>query len=450
MSARTKCSRPAKRPGRTFLRHLLGGLIILAGLLPACRPGPSEGPPPVPGAERTFQGVTLTLFGHAPELRPSREDALVRAFEDATGIAIRVIPLSRPGEETFFALQRLVAQNAVDILTVDVIWTSAFEPYLRDLGPELGVAAEEHFPAYLASGMHNGKLLAMPLYATVGMLFSRTDLLAAYGYERPPATWEDLETMARVIQDGERRKRAGFTGFVWPGRADEALTCFGLEVQWSHGAGSFIDEATRQPNVTSPQANAAYRRVQSSVGSVSPPSVTSYESSDAVHVFREGLAPFMRGWATSYDFCNSSRSSIRGKFTLSELPHAAGPTPSAGVLGGWMLGISQKTAHPEAASLFVRYMTSPEVQAWRAKRDGIPPSLPALYRDRAILDAQPHFAAVEPVLQQAIARPSGVTGARYEEVSQIYFQGLSAILRGSPPQLVAPLMRKDLSTVLSR
>jgi len=445
MSARFQRNRPTVRA-----RLALAGLMLSLMGLPACRSTQPDVPPPVPGSTRQHQGVELRLFGYAPELRPSRERALIRAFEDATGITMRVIPLPDASEEAYVALQRLTLEGAVDVLTLDVIWTAAFAPSLLDLGPELGVAAGEHFPATLANGMWNGKLLAVPLYATVGMLFSRTDLLAQYGYSRPPTTWEELEAMARTLQTGERQKTAGFAGFVWPGRPYEGLTCFGLEVQWSHGAGSFVEEATRQPNVTSPPAIAAYRRAQSWVGRISPSSVNSYESPDAVHVFRQGLAAFMRGWATSYGYCDSPRSPIRGKFTISELPHAAGPHPSAGTLGGWMLGIARQTAHPEAARLFVRYMTSPEVQAWRAKRDGTPPSLPALYRDAEILALQPHLAAVEPILQRAIVRPSAITGDRYEELSQVYSQGLSAILRGSPPQIVAPLMRNDLANLLSR
>ena len=115
-----------------------------------------------------------------------------------------------------------------------------------------------------------------------------------------------------------------------------------------------------------------------------------------------------------------------------------------------MLGVSRQAVDPEAARLYVRYMTSPEVQAWRAKLNGTPPSLPALYRDAEILEAQPQLAMMEPIVQRAIVRPSSFTGTRYKALSQVYYQGLSAMLRGSPVESVAPLMQADLTNLLSR
>lgn len=435
---------------RRGLRGLIAGLSVFLLALPACRDPRELEAPPVLGASRQYAGSELTYFGLAPELRTRHEKLLMAEFEEATGITVTTIPLPDNSEEAYLVLQRLAAEGRVDVLTLDVIWTAAFAQRLVDLGPVFGEAAKAHFPAYLATGTHDGKLVGMPMYATVGTLFSRTDLLAAYGYADPPTTWEELETMSREIQAGERQKQPGFAGFVWPGSSLEALTCFGLELQWSHGAGSFIDEQTRKGNVATPRAIAAYRRAQDWVGTISPSSVTSYTTPDAQYVFRQGMAAFLRDWATAYAVCNSPRSPIRGKFTISELPHAEGAYPPVGTLGGWMLGVSRQAKDPDAANLFVGYMTSPEVQAWRARLNGTPPTLPALYRDAVILEAQPQLAQVAPIVQRAIARPSGITGSRYKAVSQVYYQGLNAILRGSRAEGVAPLMQRDLTDLLAR
>ncbi len=432
------------------LQGLLAGLLLVLLTLPACQASRVPQPPPVPGAGRQFPGAKLTLYGLAPELREEDEQALIATFEKATGATIAVIPMAHQREDAYIELQRMSKAGKVDILTLDIIWPAAFAEQLAELEPPLREAAKAHFPAYLASGMHQGKLLAIPLYASVGMLYSRADLLSKYGFSHPPATWEELERMARVIQEGERRKEPGFTGFVWPGSPYEGLTCFGVELQYSHGGNCFLDFRTGKPNVTSPRAQAAFRQAQGWVGTISPSDVTSYTTPDALYVFDQGMAAFMRGWPTAYDVLASSTSLVRGKVSMSVLPHAAGPYPSAGALGGWMLGISKATKEPEVARHFVAYMTSPAVQAWRAKESGAPPTLPALYRDQAILAAQPHLRELEPIIQAGIARPSSVAGPRYPKVSQVYYQGLWAILRGSPVESVTPLMQRDLSGVLSR
>ena len=66
--------------------------------------------------------------------------------------------------------------------------------------------------------MVQGRLVAMPYHANVGILFFRTDLLRQYGYRGPPSTWQELEGMAAAIQKGERAKGDDdFWGYVWQG-----------------------------------------------------------------------------------------------------------------------------------------------------------------------------------------------------------------------------------------
>ena len=52
--------------------------------------------------------------------------------------------------------------------------------------------------------------------SSIGPIFSGKD-----GYNAPPKTWEELATMAKKIQDGERGKqfRGAFRGFVLQGKA---------------------------------------------------------------------------------------------------------------------------------------------------------------------------------------------------------------------------------------
>ena len=90
--------------------------------------------------------------------------------------------------------------------------------------------------------------------------YYRSDLLAKYGYHIPPQTWSELEKMAFRIQEAERA--AGdktFWGFVWPGAADEYLTCLALEWQASEGGGMII-ESNRTISVNNENAIRAWQR----------------------------------------------------------------------------------------------------------------------------------------------------------------------------------------------
>ena len=85
---------------------------------------------------------------------------------------------------------------------------------------------------------------------------------------------------------------------------------------------------------------------------------------------------------------------------------------------------------PEAAADLVRQLTSVEAQKKRAIDFSLPPSRPALYSDADVLGKVPWFKNVLPVLENAVARPSTVTGADYNQLSTSFFQNVNKVLTG--------------------
>lgn len=145
-------------------------------------------------------------------------------------------------------------------------------------------------------------------------MFYRVDLLREYGYVRPPKTWEDLETMARRIQAGERAKgNDDFWGFVWQGAPSEALTCNALEWQVSEGGGTILDEQGRV-TVTNPHTIRAWDRAARWVGSISPPGVIGYKEWDAFNMWQAWKAAFMRNWASAYTAARTPNSPTKDRF----------------------------------------------------------------------------------------------------------------------------------------
>jgi trehalose/maltose transport system substrate-binding protein len=122
---------------------------------------------------------------------------------------------------------------------------------------------------------------------------------------------------------------------------------------------------------------------------------------------------------------------IAGKFAIAPLP-AGGTANSrpAATLGGWQLAVSRYSAHPAEAAQFVAFLTGAAHQKARAIQAGYLPTIRALYQDPDILAANPYIGSLTGVFNQAVARPSTVAGAAYDQVSAAYFTTVHKILTG--------------------
>src|SRR6478736_9096145 len=198
--------------------------------------------PKVPNAaaiKKKYGGQKITFVGDSVGNGHVRDAALAKRFTKDTGIKVSVVPHPAASDAAYSQLARAFSQksSSIDVAMIDVVWPGAFAPYLVNLKPKLGAQSKIHAPGIVASDTVGGKLVAMPWFGDFGMLYYRTDLLKKYGYSAPPTTWQELFTMAKKIQDGEKATNPNFSGFVFQGNAYEGLTCDSLEWIASSGGG---------------------------------------------------------------------------------------------------------------------------------------------------------------------------------------------------------------------
>lgn len=320
--------------------------------------------------------------------------------------------------------------DEVDVLQIDVIWPGDLAEHLLDLN-QFGAAeiTKDHFPAIVENNTVNGKLVGFPYYTDAGLLYYRTDLLKKYGFEGPPKTWDELETMAQKIQDGERAEgNKDFWGFVWQGSAYEGLTCTALEWIKSSGGGSII-EPDGTISVNNEKAVNMLARAAKWVNTISPAGITGYKEEDSRAVWQGGNAAFMRNWPYCYALGNYPDSVIKGKFDVTPIPGAEAGQ-SAATLGGWQLAVSKYSKHPEIAVDFAKYLGSKEVQKFRALKLSMLPTEMSLYKDPEILQQNPFMERLYDVFINAVARPSTVTAPNYNQVSTLFFNAVYSVLTG--------------------
>jgi trehalose/maltose transport system substrate-binding protein len=360
------------------------------------------------------------------------DDAAAAKFSAATGINVQVIRGDRSATDRLATYRQQLSSGSgdADVYQIDVIWPGILAEFAEDLKPGLGDTTG-FFPAIIQNNTVGGKLVAVPWFTDAGLLYYRTDLLQKYGYTKPPATWAELEEMAKKIQAGERASNPDFWGFVWQGKAYEGLTCAALEWQVSNGGGSII-EPDGTVSVNNAQTVAAFERAKGWVSTISPPGVTTYQEEEARGVWQAGNAAFMRNWPYAFALGQAPDSAIKGKFDVTLMPKGDGEKArNADTLGGWQLMVNKNSQNKEAAVEFVKFLTSPEVQKARALELSNLPTRPALYDDPDVLKLNPYYKPLKDVFSGgAVARPSTVSADLYNDVSTAYFTAVNQVLTG--------------------
>jgi len=327
-------------------------------------------------------------------------------------------------------LQYLEAKSPkIDVFQIDVIWPGELSEHLLDLN-EYGAeeVADMHFDAIIENNTVDGKLVAIPWFTDAGLLYYRTDLLEKYGYDGPPETWQELEEMAAVIQEGERENNPDFWGYVWQGNAYEGLTCDALEWIDSNGGGTIIND-DREVTINNEKAKEAVEMAASWVGEISPPGVTGLVEESSRKIFEAGNAAFLRNWPYVYALASQEDKATSGKFDVAPLP-AGDSGESSATLGGWNLAVNKYSEHPEVAADLALFIAGYKIQKLRAVEGSFNPTIKELYQDEDVLEANPFFASLYDVFINAVPRPSSQAGKDYGLVSERFFQATHSVLTG--------------------
>jgi trehalose/maltose transport system substrate-binding protein len=354
------------------------------------------------------------------------------AWAQATGNQVNVISTPNSATERLALYQQILAANSadIDVFQIDVIWPGILASHFIDLSEHIDAeTVGQHFEAIINNNTVDGSLVAMPWFTDAGILYYRTDLLEKYG-KQPPTTWQELTDIAKEIQDGERA--AGndkMWGFVFQAKAYEGLTCDALEWIDSFGGGTIVAE-DGSITINNEKAAAALDLAATWIGTIAPEGVLNYSEEESRGVFQSGNAVFMRNWPYAWALGNAPDSTITGKIAVSALPKGGADGKNTGALGGWQLAVSRYSANAELAADLVKYLTSYDEQKRRAIEGAYNPTIAALYEDQEVLAAVPFFGSLYETFTNAVARPSKVSGAKYNQVSSEFYNAAHDVLSG--------------------
>ena len=405
--------------------------------------------PKVPNAKairKKYGGQKITFVGDSVGDGNKRDKALAKRFTRDTGIKVNVVPHPAASDQSYSQLVRAFSQksSSIDVAMIDVVWPGAFAPYLVNLKPKLGKQSKLHIKSIVQNDTIGGKLVAMPWFGDYGILYYRTDLLKKYGYKAPPKTWGDLFKMAKKIQTGEQKTNKNFYGFVFQGNAYEGLTCNALEWIASSGGGTIISGG--KATIDNAKARTILDAMRNQIGKTTPRGVTSYQEDQTEHAFDDGNAAFARNWPYQYGIGATAGSKVKGKFSVTVLPHGAAGK-SVGTVGGWQLAVSKFSKHKNAAIEFVRYMTSPAVEKFDALTNSNVPTIVSVAKNKAVRAKNPYL---KPAIASVprVTRPAKFLKTHYNEASKVVYQGVNQILNGTPAKNVLPGVESKLNRII--
>ena len=362
--------------------------------------------------------VKITLMMQA--LEATQWEPFVKEFNDQHyNIELEVIegPNATNQVEDLYTSSFLLGNSPYDLVFMDIVWVSKFAAagWLRSLSDRLSkVDLAAFLEGDINGGMYQGELYRIPIRSDGGILYYRSDLLEKNGYQ-PPNTFTELINISHTLQE----KKLAEWGYLWTGKQYEGLSAMFMEVLSGYGA-FWINPYTLEVGLDSTKAIEAVNFLRSTLDKkISPMGVTTYAEEEVRRLFQTGNAVFMRNWPYAFGLLSDHSSPIKGKFKIKPMVHANNYF-SGSCLGGWGLGITKNSQHPDAAWEVIKFFSSEEVQRRFVLATGYVPSRRSLFNDSDILTKFSYYPQLLNVIENSILRPPIPQYAQASDILQRY------------------------------
>ncbi len=381
--------------------------------------------------ERTAEGDTVLSVLMEPDGRGAWRELFDRFEAAYPGVRVNLVegPAATDSREDLYVNALLAGSDDYDLVYADVIWVPKFAAagWLEDL-TDYWDEWEDFVPASIDGATVGGRIYRVPTQLNGGLLYYRKDWLAEANLQ-PPRTFGELRAISEQLQ-GEGR-----WGFVWQGKQSEGLICDFVEVLRGFG-GYWIDPDTGTVGLEEPGAVAALKFLQDSVGTISPPGVTTYAEEESRLLFQGGGAVFLRNWPYVYKSLAADGSNLLENVGIIPMPANPGGE-SAATLGGAGFAIVESSPAKREAWELIEFVASAESVRLMNDRIGLQPARRSFYED----SDDPVQAELYEVLKRTTPRPQI---PQYAQASDILQRHLSAAITGqaTPEEALAAAARE--------
>lgn len=425
-----------------FAFILAGAAVALFLLMPAAfaSAAPESAPVPSRAAEAS------------PPLNPSRDTVEITAwamgwdggmlgtmaveFEKANPgfrVKIQSIPWDVGHEKIITSIMGRVPP---DICQIGTTWMPEFvamdaleplDPYAAR--PGSGLDFGRFFEGALMSCEYGGKHYGVPWYVDVRLFYYRKDLLASYGFDEFPDTWDEYHAMLAKIRD--IKKARGEKGYAAcsPGREPFPF----LSLLWQNGV-EFLDEKGLKSAVNTPEAVEALKHFKRPFDEgFSPVS----DDTDIFEAFESGYYPiFFSGPWTMLDIENI-KPGLKGKWAAAPAPRKKSRHT---FIGGSNLAIFKDSMNKDAAFKFLSFMSGEKAQLAMYRLSNCLPSNRRAWDAEEMVSSQP-LAAFAKQLRETKSPPCI---PEWTQLSDLLYGVIEEYLTGrlTPEQALARIEKR--------
>jgi trehalose/maltose transport system substrate-binding protein len=300
-------------------------------------------------------------------------------------------------------VRRLGAEDStVDIIGMDVIWTAEFANagWLREWTSPLAEQVTKNvFDPVIETATFDGKLYGAPFNSNTQLLWYRTDEVKTV-----PTTWDEMIKEAEDLGTHIQVQASRYEGFtVW---VNTMIQSAGTEIL------SGPEEVDLEEGPTEEALSVIGQLANSSAAA---PNIDTSTEDSARLGFEAGDSDFMLNYTFALGSAQANAPDIAENMGAAKLPRVVPDEPSRPPLGGFNLGVSAFSEHPDEAFDAAACLSNAKSQLTAADLDGLPPSRENLYQNKIVQEKFPDFAD-EVARSIASAAPRPLTPA-YTDVS---------------------------------
>jgi len=395
------------------------GLAACGGAEPESEPK-GEGQGAVEDPTEPTEVTFFSWIGNQPEMKK-----LASEFEaEHPNITIKFENV--PAEQAAQVLStRIAGNNAPDVAYVNASDTADYAS--RGAAADLAnyiersevVEPDDYVQAFKTFVTYDDKMWGLPMGGETTGLFYRTDMFEAAGIEGPPETWEEFEQTAAALTD----ESAGTYGYEL--FATEAAYYW---YPWLYQAGGeLLSEDGKEVRFTTDEAKES-AEFYVGLTDYAPADYLNSNSYDGRVAFAEGQVAMYMAGAWFAGTLSDEFPEIDGKWATAPLPE--GPAGCKTTIAGDSLVMLDQTDNPDAAWLWMEFLSSPEILARMTyKTEGtLLPPLTSLLESEEITKEKPVLKGFIDLMDCGVA--STVSNPQFPRVETILNEELAKAMYG--------------------